>query len=286
MSGAPIRILLVDDEQPILRSLARLFGFESWAVSSVENAADALTLLRGGDIAVIISDFHLGNVGGVELLREARQISPDTSRILLSGHIDLDLLRRAVNGGEIYRFVPKPWDDDELLQAVRQGIERWQLLQHNRAHIARAKEQHRHWESATVHLERMVGERTAMLEMLNQDLALSQEVLDGLPVAVVGIAADGQVVLVNRLARRFFPDLQPGAQPSSGSGGTVWEWSRAALDNGNGLVVDGSLGPLRIEVMALGGRGVVLTVIPLGTTPGTLPGGTLGAGQIPHGSAT
>lgn len=285
MSG-PIRILLVDDEQPILRSLARLLAFESWAVSSVENAADALTLLRGGDIAVIISDFHLGNVGGVELLREARQISPDTSRILFSGHIDLDLLRRAVNGGEIYRFVPKPWDDDELLQAVRQGVDRWQLLQHNRALIARAQEQNRHWGSATLNLERMVGERTAMLEMRNQDLALSQEVLDQLPVAVVGIAADGRVMLANRVARGMFPDLVPGAPPSSGSGDTVWEWSRAALDNGTGLVVDGSLGPLRIEVMALGGSGVVLTVIPLGTTPGSPPGGTLGAGQISHGSAT
>lgn len=285
MSGAPIRILLVDDEQPILRSLTRLFTFESWSVSSVESAADALTLLQGGDIAVIISDYQLGSIGGVELLREARQISPDTSRILFSGNIDLELLRRAVNGDEIYRFVPKPWDDDELLQAVRQGVDRWQLLQRNRALIARAQAQNRHWESATVHLERMVGERTALLEMRNQDLALSQEVLDGLPVAVVGIAADGQVVLANRLARGLFPDLPMGA-PCPDHGDSVWGWSHAALGQGNGLVVDGSLGPLRIDVMALGGRGMVLTVIPLGTTPGTLSGDRPGAGQTRHGSAT
>ena len=282
MSDSVIRILLVDDEQPILRSLTRLFTFEPYELVSASNAADALALLRGSESAVILSDYDLGGVGGVELLREARQITPDTSRILFSGHIDIDLLRQAVNGGEVYRFVTKPWNDDELLQAVRQGVERWQLLRHNRLLAEHAEEQNRQLKRFNAELEHMVSERTAALELRNRALSLSQDVLDGLPVAVVGIAPDGQVALANDLARRLFPDLLPGEAPPPSAVAPLWEWSREALVSGTGLVVNGSLGPMRIEVMALGERGVVMTVIPLGTALGT----TLGTTIAPHGSAT
>ncbi len=271
---SPVRVLLVDDEPPILRSLTRLLAFEAYELASAANAADALRLLRADDTAVILSDYDLGGVGGVELLREARAITPDTSRILFSGHIDIELLRRAVNGGEVYRFVTKPWNDDELLQAVRQGVERWQLLKRNRALGQQAEDQNRQLKRFNAELEQMVSERTTALELRNRALSLSQEVLDGLPVAVVGIAPDGQVALANDLARRLFPDLMPGEAPPASATASLWEWSRAALASGSGLVVDGSLGPMRIEVMALGERGVVMTVIPLQ------------APQTPHGSIT
>lgn len=266
--SAPVRVLLVDDEPPILRSLTRLLAFEPYELASAVTAADALRLLSEHDTAVILSDYDLGGigaVGGVDLLREARTRTPDTSRILFSGHIDIDLLRRAVNGGEVYRFVTKPWNDDELLQAVRQGVERWQLLKRNRALNEQAEEQNRQLKRFNAELEQMVSDRTVALELRNRALSLSQEVLDGLPVAVVGIAPDGQVALANDLARRLFPDLMPGEAPPTVSGAPLWEWSREALANGSGLVVDGSLGPMRIEVMALGERGVVMTVIPLGS---------------------
>lgn len=274
----PVRVLLVDDEQPILRSLMRLLAFEPYELASASCAEEALAHLRAAETAVILSDYDLGGVGGVELLREARGVTPDTSRILFSGHIDLELLRRAVNGGEVYRFVTKPWNDDELLQAVRQGVERWQLLRRNRALAEQAEEQNRQLKRFNAELEVMVGERTVALELRNRALSLSQEVLDGLPVAVVGIAPDGQVALANDLARRLFPDLLPGEAPPPGAAVPLWEWSREALASGSGLVVDGSLGPMRIEVMALGERGVVMTVIPLSSA--------LGSNHAPHGSAT
>lgn len=276
---------MVDDEQPILRSLTRLFGFEAYELLSASNAAEALAVLRSTEIAVVLSDYDLGGVGGVELLREARTIAPDASRILFSGHIDFDLLRRAVNGGEVYRFVTKPWNDDELVQAVRHGVERWQLLRRNRALAEQAEEQNRQLKRFNAELEQMVGERTAALELRNRALSLSQEVLDGLPVAVVGIAPDGQVALANDLARRLFPDLLPGEAPPPSATVPLWEWSREALASGNGLVVDGSLGSMRIEVMALGERGVVMTVIPLATVTGEAPSTGFGS-NAPHGSTT
>jgi FixJ family two-component response regulator len=264
-------VLLVDDEPPILRSLTRLLGFEPYAVRTAANADEALAVLRSESVAVVLTDYDLGGTDGVGLLREARALAPDASRILFSGHIDIELLRRAVNSGEVYRFITKPWNDDELVQAVRQGAERWHLLRHNRALAEQAEAQNRQLKRFNAELEQMVGERTAALELRNRALSLSQEVLDGLPVAVVGIAPDGQVALANDLARRLFPDLMPGEVPAPSGVAPLWEWSRHALSAGGGLVVDGSLGPMRIEVMALGERGVVMTVIPL---------------HAPHGSAT
>ena len=183
LSTPTVRVLLVDDELPILRSLTRLLGFESYELATASSAQAALALLQQAETAVILTDFDLGGVGGVELLREARQRSPDTSRILFSGHIDIELLRRAVNGGEVYRFVTKPWNDDELLQAVRQGVERYHLLRHNRALGEQSEEQNRQLKRFNAELELMVSERTAALELRNRALGLSQEVLDGLPVA-------------------------------------------------------------------------------------------------------
>ena len=271
MTNTAVRILLVDDEPPILRSLTRLLAFESYDLVTAPSAEVALTLLGQAETAVILTDYDLGGIGGVDLLRQARERCPDASRILFSGHIDLELLRRAVNGGEVYRFVTKPWNDDELLQAVRQGVERWQLLRHNRMLARQAEEQNHQLKRFNAELENMVSERTIALELRNRALGLSQEVLDGLPVAVVGIAPDGQVALANAFARRLFPNLMPGETPKSSAQSPLWEWSQEALVSGSQLVVDGSLGPLRVEVMALGDRGVVMTVIPLNKADGKNP---------------
>lgn len=256
------RVLIVDDEPPILRSVARLLAFEPWQVVTAGSGDEALARLAEGETAVILSDYRMAGMLGVELLREARRLSPDTSRILFSGHVDVELIRTAVNAGEVYRFLGKPWNDDELRQAIRQGVERWHLLRANRDLSARTEEQNRQLRRFNAELEEMVRERTTALELRNRALTLSQEVLDGLPVAVVGIAPDGQVALANTLARRLFPALLPGEPVATSLPMPGWEWSHTALASG-GRVVEGVLGPMRVEVMALGERGVVMTVIPL-----------------------
>jgi CheY-like chemotaxis protein len=268
----PTRVLLVDDEPPILRSLTRLLSFEPYDIVTATTATTAVAELEKSEFSVVLSDFDLGGVDGVELLRDVRRLSPDTSRILFSGHIDVELLRRAVNGGEVYRFVTKPWDDDELLQAVRHGAERAHLLRRNRALAERAEEQNRQLKRFNAELEQMVSERTVALELRNRALSLSQDVLDGLPVAVVGIAPDGQVALANALARQIFPDLMPGEIPANSAAPLLaWlAWSQHA-EQQNKQVVDGPAGAMRIEVMQLGQRGIIMTMIPLETTDKMAP---------------
>ena len=257
------RVLLVDDEPPILRSLARLLAFEPYALVVASTGKEALELLDQAATAVILSDYHMAGMGGAELLRAARLRSPDTSRILFSGHIDVELIRSAVNAGEVYRFLTKPWNDDELLLAVRHGVERCQLMRHNRLLNQRSEEQNSQLKRFNAELELMVASRTEALELRNRALTLSQEVLDGLPVAVIGVAPDGQVALANDMARRIFPGLLPGESANASLPEPFWAWSAGAFKEGSSLMVHGPLGPMRFEIMSLGDRGLVMTAIPL-----------------------
>jgi response regulator RpfG family c-di-GMP phosphodiesterase len=267
------RILVVDDEQPILASLRRLLAFEPWEVMTTDNSARALEVLAAGNIAVVMSDQHMPGLEGVELLRRARDLAPDTSRILFSGHIDIDLLRAAVNGGEVYRFVTKPWDNDEVLVAIRQGIERWHLLWQNRQLREQTERQNEQLRRFNRTLEDLVAARTADLahrthdlDLRNRALVLSQEVLDRLPVAVLGIDPEGMLALANQLALAAFPGIAPGERP---------ELPAELLGAGPPRIVVSALGPLHCETLTLmdgdRSRGKVITGMPVAPVVGDEP---------------
>ena len=259
------RILVVDDEAPILASLRRLLAFEPWEVMTTDNSAQALEVLAAGNIAVVMSDQHMPGMEGVELLRRARDLAPDTSRILFSGHIDIDLLRAAVNGGEVYRFVTKPWDNDEVLVAIRQGIERWHLLWQNRQLREQTERQNEQLRRFNRSLEDLVTARTADLahrthdlDLRNRALVLSQEVLDRLPVAVLGIDPEGMLALANQVALAAFPGIAPGERP---------ELPPAMLHDAAPCTVISAIGPLHCESLTLmdgdRSRGMVITGVPV-----------------------
>ncbi len=265
------RILVVDDELPIIASLRRLLAFEPWEVLTTDVGARALEVLAAGNIAVVLSDQHMPGIEGVELLRRARDLAPDTSRILFSGHIDIDLLRAAVNGGEVYRFVTKPWADDEVIIAVRQGVERWQLLRQNRILREQTERQNEQLRRFNRSLEEMVAarttdlvQRTHDLDLRNRALVLSQEVLDRLPIVVLGLDPDGLLALANALALTAFPSLVPGERPVLPAG---------LPPPPGGATVASAVGPLRCSLWPLldghQRRGTVITGMPLTTDPGT-----------------
>jgi diguanylate cyclase (GGDEF)-like protein/PAS domain S-box-containing protein len=117
---APSRtLLLVDDETSILSSLKRLFRREGYTVLTAGNGAEALDLLATHPVKVIISDARMSGMDGSELLGKVRALYPDTVRLMLSGYTDLQAVTRAVNSGELYQFITKPWDDAKLVEAVR-----------------------------------------------------------------------------------------------------------------------------------------------------------------------
>lgn len=135
------RILLVDDEESILKSLKRLlriapcsFGGKTYPldVEAYTSAKAALARAREEDFDLFISDYRMPEMDGIEFLKAAKQIQPDAARLILSGYADLNALIRAVNEVGIERFIGKPWNDYELLAAIAQALAHRELLLENR----------------------------------------------------------------------------------------------------------------------------------------------------------
>lgn len=122
------RILCVDDEPRVQQGIRRLL-FKSFEVVAVESGAAALALLEhDDDFAVVVSDMRMPNMNGAELLAEIRRLKPDITRLLLTGHADLDAAIAAVNRGQIFRFLTKPCPPDELAAALHDAVAQHRLV--------------------------------------------------------------------------------------------------------------------------------------------------------------
>lgn len=117
------KVLFVDDEKNILQSLKRLFFDSDIEFMEAESGNDALEVIQSENISVIVSDMRMPGMSGVELLSQVASISPNTVRIVLSGQSDMKSVLAAVNNGHIWRYLEKPWDDDNLVITVNNAIE-------------------------------------------------------------------------------------------------------------------------------------------------------------------
>ncbi|MCY1277306.1 Regulator of RpoS [compost metagenome] len=118
----PVRILFVDDEERILRSLALQFR-RQYQVLVESDPRKALERLRSEPVDILVSDQRMPQMSGAELLAAAREVAPDTLRILLTGYSDLDAAVEALNDGGIFRYLTKPWDPQEMSFTLRQAAE-------------------------------------------------------------------------------------------------------------------------------------------------------------------
>jgi len=125
-------ILLVDDEAPILKALTRLLQYEGYTIRCTTDPEEAVEILRNEEIHLVISDYTMPGMTGIEVLRKARLLRPNTIRLVLTGNADLSIAMDAINKGEIYRFLTKPWDNNDLLVTVRLGLREYEIQQQNR----------------------------------------------------------------------------------------------------------------------------------------------------------
>ncbi|MCL6711246.1 EAL domain-containing protein [Pseudoxanthomonas sp. z9] len=125
-------LLLLDDEENILRSLVRLFRRDGYRILAASSVNDAFELLATNDVQVILSDQRMSDMSGTEFLGRVRVLYPDTVRLVLSGYTDLATVTEAINRGEIYRFLTKPWNDDDLREHIRQAFTAYENQPHHR----------------------------------------------------------------------------------------------------------------------------------------------------------
>ncbi len=123
-------VLVVDDEPRVLDALEAILAAEL-RVLRAGHGEEALRILEAEETAVILTDYRMPGMTGVELLRRSQEIAPDAIRIVLTAYTDVDNLMEAINTGRIYHFIPKPWDPNELLVVVRRAAERYALAQEN-----------------------------------------------------------------------------------------------------------------------------------------------------------
>ncbi len=124
------KLLIVDDERLILKSLERLFRKSSFSVLTAGTAADALEIVRSEPIAVLLSDFSMPDMTGATLLSNAKLIRPDMTRIILSGNNDQAAVIQSLNEGSAHRYLTKPWDDEQLLNEIEEAFRQFRATQH------------------------------------------------------------------------------------------------------------------------------------------------------------
>jgi len=145
-------ILCVDDERVILRTLQRLFHRKSYKVLIADSAKIALEILEKTPVDVIVSDMRMPEMDGAALLEKVANAYPTTYRIVLSGYADFESTVAAINLGKINRFINKPWNNDELVNAIEDGLEKIQLKKENNR------------------LKNKIEKQNVLLKSLNHDL--------------------------------------------------------------------------------------------------------------------
>jgi response regulator RpfG family c-di-GMP phosphodiesterase len=145
----PLYILCVDDEENVLKSLKYLFHSEPFQVLTATSGHEGLAVLQSRkNIGLILSDQRMPDMSGTTFLQKAALLNPDIPRMILTAYVDVTAAIDAMNKGGAYRFMLKPWDEEELLQGVRDGLQRYRL-QRNNIHTAEEKLQGKRQEKLT-----------------------------------------------------------------------------------------------------------------------------------------
>jgi len=195
------RILCVDDERNVLRALERIFLDDDYEIMTASSGEEGLELLNAAQqVQVVISDFRMPGMNGVEFLKEVFKTHPETIRIVLSGYADTAAVVSAINEGKIYKFIPKPWNDDELRVTVAKALETFAIQRRNQQLAEELRRKNEELSELNEHLERLAYQCNTDFMAQHRALLHANTILENLPIGVVSLDADGVVLQINREA--------------------------------------------------------------------------------------
>lgn len=183
-------LLLVDDEENILAALTRVLRREGYRILTANGGEAGLELLAANSVDVIVSDQRMPGMTGVEFLRRAKAIYPDTVRIVLSGYTELQSITDAINEGAIYKFLTKPWDDNMIRANIAEAFRHKELgddCQRLASELARTNRE----------LQELLVEKQRQIVLDEVSLDVAQEILYHMPMPIVGIDEAGMMVFSN-----------------------------------------------------------------------------------------
>jgi response regulator RpfG family c-di-GMP phosphodiesterase len=197
-------ILLVDDETNILSALKRTLRRDGYAILTASSGEEGLALLAEHEVGVIISDQRMPYMTGVEFLRKVKMSYPKTLRIVLSGYTELESVTSAINEGAIYKFLTKPWDDDLLRDNIREAFQYYEMEQENLRLTRELQSANDELSMLNQNLEQKVAEKTREIVHSINLLQISQEILEHLPIGIIGVDEQNMIVASNRRAEAIF----------------------------------------------------------------------------------
>jgi response regulator RpfG family c-di-GMP phosphodiesterase len=200
---SPRTLLLVDDEGNIIKALSRLLRRDGYQILTACSGAEGLELLEQNTVGVIITDQRMPQMTGSEFLFQVKERYPDTVRIVLSGYTELRSITDAINQGAIYKFLTKPWDDQLLRDNIDEAFRQYELQSENQRLTHELRVANAELSDINQDLERRVEEKTREVMHNLRILQISQDMLEHLPTAVLGIGEDGCIAVANHMANRL-----------------------------------------------------------------------------------
>jgi two-component system NtrC family sensor kinase len=182
-----IRILFVDDEHNILNALQRVFVGEDYEILTATSGPEGMVILsEKSPVQVVVSDFRMAQMNGVDFLREVRAQWPETVRVILSGYADTAAIVSAINDGQVYRFIPKPWDEDDLRMTIAAAIEQYR----------RQKKEINFAEAMQKRIDELERENLSLSKLAAgaKPGLTEHDILDSLPVGVLTMSRTGEIL--------------------------------------------------------------------------------------------
>ncbi|MDO9047369.1 MAG: response regulator [Methylobacter sp.] len=197
-------ILLVDDEINIINALKRTLRPDGYTILTANSGEEGLALLAKHEVGVIVSDQRMPHMTGVEFLRKVKVLYPKTLRIVLSGYTELESVTSAVNEGAICKFLTKPWNDGLLRDNIREAFQYYEMEQENLRLSRKLQSANDELSTLNHNLEQKVADKTREIVHSINVLQISQEILEHLPVGIIGIDEQNMIVASNRRAEALF----------------------------------------------------------------------------------
>ncbi len=202
-------LLLVDDEVNIVAAVKRLLRRGNYTILTANSGQEGLEVLAKHEVDVIVSDQRMPGMTGVEFLRIAKGLYPDTVRIVLSGYTELQSVTDAVNEGAIYKFLTKPWDDEQLHEHVEEAFRRKGMADENKRLNLEVRTANLELAAANRQLEEVLKQQQQQIKRDEVSLDIVREALQNVPLPVIGVDDGDVVAFANNAAQALFDHVGP-----------------------------------------------------------------------------
>jgi CheY-like chemotaxis protein len=203
-AASPRTLLLVDDEPNILASLKRLLRRDGYHILTAGSGQEGLDVLDSHAVDVIVSDQRMPGMLGADFLRKAKLLCPQTIRIMLSGYTELQAVTDAVNEGAIFKFLTKPWDDHQLREHIAEAFRLKGIDDDNVRLNAQLRDANQALAAANAAMQALVHQQQHQIHRDEVSLGIARELLQFLPLPVIGLDEDGMIAFINAAAANLF----------------------------------------------------------------------------------